>query len=165
MPSALCPYCKHQCVGLPQDFWDRIQCTYCAKMFIAEIREGRARNVTPAMYVLEPPASLDPQLASDLAEACACFNVEAFKATVVMARRFLEALLDKKGFPGKTLVQRIEAAHQRGAVGELQFQLATSTRILGNYGAHFSDDELSRIGQDEAELVLNMVRQILKGLR
>jgi hypothetical protein len=55
-------------------------------------------------------------------------------------------------------------ARASGAVSELHFQLASSTRILGNYGAHYSDDQLAQIGQDEAELVLNMVRQILKSM-
>lgn len=164
MASASCPHCNRSYVGLPDQFHDRLQCGACSKMFIAEIKDGRARTVSPAQFILEAPPALDPLLAADLSEACACFNAEAYKATVVMARRFLEALLDRQGFKGNTLFQRIEKAHASGAVGELQFQLASSTRILGNYGAHFSDDQLAQIGQDEAELVLSMIRQVLKGL-
>jgi hypothetical protein len=133
-------------------------------MFLAEIKDGRARTVSAANFVLEAPAELDKQLTADLQEACACFNAGAYKATVVMARRFLEALLDKRGFKGRTLVERIKAAYDAKAVTPLAFQLASSTRILGNYGAHYSDDELAQIGKDEAELVLTMVRQIIKSL-
>jgi hypothetical protein len=164
MASALYPYCSDSYVALPEQFHDRLQCRKCGKMFLAEIKDGRARTVTPATLVLDAPSGLEPQLASDLREACACFNVGAYKASVVMARRFLEALLDTRGFKGKTLFERIKVAHSSGAVSELLFQLASSARILGNYGAHYSDDELTQIGQDEAELVLNMVRQILKSL-
>lgn len=131
-------------------------------MFIAEVKDGRARSAVPAMFVLEIPADLEAHLSSDLREACACFGVGAYKATVVMARRFLEAFLEYKGFHGRTLVERVKAAYDAGVVSNLQFQLATSMRMLGNYGAHYSDDRLTQIGQDEAELVLNMVRQILK---
>src|SRR2546426_2504049 len=122
MASALCPFCKDSYGGLPEDFHDRLQCRKCGKLFIVEIKNGRARNVTPAVYVLDPPDGLEPQLAADLAEACACFNADAFKSSVVIGRRFLEALLDRKGFKGKNLFQRIEAAHKAGAVGQLQFQ-------------------------------------------
>jgi len=164
MASARCPHCNDSYVSLPDQFHNRLQCATCGKMFVAEIRDGRARTVSPATFVLDPPAGIDSQLASNLREASACFNVGAYKATVVMARRFLEALLDQRGFKGRTLFERIRAADAAGAVSELQFGLARSTRILGNYGAHYSDDELAQIGADEAELVLNMVRQIMKSI-
>jgi Domain of unknown function (DUF4145) len=164
MAVARCPNCNQPNTGLPQEFHDLMQCDMCGKMFIAEIKAGRARKVSPAAYVLDLPQGMDPQLAADIIEACACFNVGAYRATVVMTRRFLEALLDKRGFKGRTLVERIKSAYDSKAVTPLAFQLASSTRILGNYGAHYSDDELSQIGLDEAELVLNMVRQIIKSL-
>lgn len=164
MASALCPHCGRSDVSLPDNFADRVQCNGCGKLFVVEIKDGRARTVSSASFVLDPPESLEPSLASDLREACACFNAEAYRATVVMVRRFLEALLDKKGFKGRTLADRIKAAHAARVVSDLQFQLASSTRILGNYGAHYSDDELAQIGKDEAELVLLMMRQILKSL-
>jgi hypothetical protein len=81
-----------------------------------------------------------------------------------MARRFLEAFLDKRGFKGRTLADRIKTAHTSGAIPDIVFQLASSARILGNYGAHYSDDELAAIGADEAELVLNILRRILKNV-
>ena len=164
MASAICPHCKREYLSLPDAFHDRIQCRYCAGMFVAEIKDGLARTVSAANLVLDVPANFDAQLSADLKEACACFNAEAYKATVVMARRFLEALLDKRGFKGRNLVDRIKSAYEAKAVTPLAFQLASSTRILGNYGAHYSDDELSQIGNDEAELVLNMVRQIIKSI-
>lgn len=164
MATACCPHCYETYKMLPQEFNDRVQCASCSKMSIVEMKDGRARTVTPSTYVLDPPIGLDLRLASDLKEACACFNVGAYKASVVMARRFLEALLDQRGFKGRTLFDRIKTAHTAGAVNELQFGLASSTRILGNYGAHYSDDKLEMIGQEEAELVLNMVRKIMKGL-
>ena len=164
MAFARCPHCKNSYMGLPDEFHDRLQCTACGEMFVAEIKDGRARTVSSATFVLDPPAGIDLQLSSDLTEACGCFNVGAYKATVVMARRFMEALLDKRGFKGKSLFDRIKAAHAAGAVSDLQFQLASSTRILVNYGAHYSDDQLAQIGRDEAELVLNMIRQILKSI-
>ena len=164
MPSALCPHCRGEYLGLPEMFHDRIQCRRCGGMFVAEIKDGRARTVNAANLILDVPRDYDAQLAADLREACACFNAEAYKATVVMARRFLEALLDKRGFKGRNLVERIKSAFDAKAVTPLAFQLASSTRILGNYGAHYSDDELSQIGKDEAELVLNMVRQIMKSV-
>src|SRR5207245_1457046 len=102
-------------VALPAEFHDRLQCNKCGKMFVAEIKDGRARTVSPASFVLDPPAGIDSHLASDLKEASACFNVGAYKATVVMARRFLEALLDQRGFKGRTLFERIREAHAAGA--------------------------------------------------
>jgi len=164
MTSARCPHCNDIYLQLPDEFLDRVQYGKCGKMFVVEIKDGRARTVSPATFVLDPPAGMDLQLASDLKECCTCFNAGVYKATVVMARRFLEALLDQRGFKGRTLFERIRAAHAAKAVNELQLALASSTRILGNYGAHFSDDELAEIGSDEAELVLSMVRQILKSV-
>src|SRR5262249_5869099 len=125
MASAKCPYCKSVYI-LPDDFHDRVQCASCTKMFVVETKDGRARTVIPANYVLEPPANLDKRLASDLQEACACFNVGAYKATVVMARRFLEAILDQAGFKGKTLFERVHAAHDSGVVSDLTYHLASS---------------------------------------
>ncbi|HKO61502.1 MAG TPA: DUF4145 domain-containing protein [Pyrinomonadaceae bacterium] len=133
-------------------------------MSLVVIKDGFTRTVHLSNLVLEPPPNLNPALASDLREACACFNAEAYKASVVMARRFLEAYLDKRGFKGRTLADRITNAHASGAISAIVFQLASSARILGNYGAHYSDDRLAAIGEDEAELVLNILRQILKNL-
>jgi hypothetical protein len=162
MASVLCPHCKCRYIALPVDFHDRIQCTECGRMFVAEIRNDRARTAMPATFVLDPPPGMDPHLVSDLSEAVACFNADAFRATVVMARRFLEALLDQRGFRGRTLLDRIRAAEAAGIANSLQVSLMSSARILGNYGAHYSDDELAQIGQPEAELVLTIVRQIVK---
>jgi hypothetical protein len=78
-----------------------------------------------------------------------------------MARRFLEAFLDKSGFSGKTLGQRIDAAKEAGKLKDLTYQLASAARIIGNYGAHYSDDLLAQIGESEALLVLEMVRKIV----
>jgi hypothetical protein len=103
-------------------------------MFIVEMKDGRARTVIPANLVLDPPPGLDEQLASDLQEAVACFNVQAYKGSVVMVRRFLEAFLDKRGFKGRTLAERIKTAHTSGAISDVVFHFATSARILGNYG-------------------------------
>ncbi len=162
MASVLCPHCKERYIGLPVDFHDRIQCTKCGGLFVAEIRNDRARTAVRVNLVLDPPPDMDPHLASDLKEAVACYNTDAFRATVVMARRFLEALLDQRGFSGRTLLERIQSAEAAGVANSLQVSLMSSARILGNYGAHYSDDELAQIGQPEAELVLTIVRQIVK---
>src|SRR3990172_4263945 len=59
-------------LSLPDAFHDRIQCRYCAGMFVAEIKDGRARTVSAANLVLDVPANFDAQLSADLKEACAC---------------------------------------------------------------------------------------------
>jgi hypothetical protein len=162
MASALCPHCNYSYVGIPESFSDQLQCNHCGKMFFVEIKDGRARKVARIAILIDPPQGLDNDLISDLNETCTCFNAQAYKASVVMSRRFLEGLLDKRGFKGKNLFDRIQQAYETGAISELLYHAASSTRILGNYGAHFSNDQLTNIGFSEAEFVLTMVKQITK---
>jgi len=62
-----------------------------------------------------------------------------------MARVFADGLLARAGFEGR-LVDRIQAAHEGGAISDLSYHMASVSRLLGNFGAHYAETGESRRG-------------------
>jgi len=108
------------------------------------------------------PKTVPQEIAGDYAEGVRCLNVEAFRGSVVMFRRSLESAAIAKGGVGKDLLSALQSLVEKKILSKANHALATGVRLFGNYGAHPSTDQLSSVSRDDAELVLQVTRQLLK---
>jgi hypothetical protein len=108
------------------------------------------------------PKTVPQEIAADYAEAVRCLNIEAFRASVVMFRRSLESAAIEKGGVGRDLLSALQSLVERRILSKANHALATGVRMFGNYGAHPSTDQLSSVSRDDAELVLQVTRQLIK---
>jgi hypothetical protein len=108
------------------------------------------------------PKTVPQEIAADYAEGVRCLNVEAFRASVVMFRRSLESAAVERGGTGRDLLSALQSLVERRILSKANHALATGVRMFGNYGAHPSTDQLSSVSRDDAELVLQVTRQLLK---
>lgn len=95
--------------------------------------------------LVSDPISVDlpPTVTAPFYEAGRCLNVGAALATVVMCRRTIEAVLSDKGAPkGRALSQSIKTLTKDHILHESMGNLADLVRLVGNIGAHHSDQEI-----------------------
>ena len=159
MATARCPNCKSSITNLPYDYQDTVQCDNCAEIVRIVIRDNRPVDVRLRKLDLDIPAGLPKVLEQILSEAISCFEIGSNAATVVLAGLFTEGLLAKAGMEGERLVEMIEKAHQEKAISTLGYHVATTSRLLRNIGAHYSDD-LTKLTSSDARLVLEMARKL-----
>ena len=117
---------------------------------------------TPEVLDVVMVEGADPEVNSDFVEAQKCYNIEAYKAGIVMCRRTLEGMAVSMGAAGKTLLQKIEDVYSKGLISKRNFEIATSIRQFGNYGAHTNDDLLGGITQDDAQTILEITQHLLR---
>ncbi len=109
--------------------------------------------------------AIPKEVLSDYIEAVKSFNVGAYKAAVAMARRALQQALEDKGAePRKRLLDQIDELKDKGIIDKATASLAHGIRQFGNYGAHPQTDLLAQITRDDAKLVLDVTKRILKVL-
>lgn len=161
MASAICPNpaCKQVISGLPDNFYDTVQCSKCAATVRVVVRDGRPAYATIHGIELDVPLGLPSDLNKILNEAIACYEVGSNAATVVLSGLFIEGLLIKVGIKGDRLVEMIEQAHKDKIVSSLGYHVATASRLIRNIGAHYSD-ELVKLDSSDARLVLEMTRKL-----
>ncbi len=102
------------------------------------------------------------EIAADFSEGARCLSVEAFRACVVMLRRSLESAANEKGGAGRNLLSKLQSLVEKRILSDADHALAQGVRIFGNYGAHPSTDQLSSVTREDAELVLQVARRLLK---
>ena len=111
------------------------------------------------------PRSVPKQVINDYFECVKSFNVGAHRATVAMARRALQEALETKGASkGSDLMNQITELNKIGVIDKATLSLAHGVRQFGNYGAHPSSDLLENVTSDDAKLVVDVLKRILKVL-
>jgi len=111
------------------------------------------------------PSSVPENVLDDYSEAVSTFNINAYKASVAMARRALQQALEDKGATkGSKLLDQINELEGKGLLSKPTSYLAQAVRAFGNYGAHPNDDLLAQITRDDAETALMAVKKILNEL-
>lgn len=79
-----------------------------------------------------------------MAEARKCFDAGAFLATAVMVRRAIEGFCADQGVKQNSLHGALQELVQRDAIDVRLLEWADGLRILGNVGAHFTDQPVTR---------------------
>ncbi|WP_081717674.1 DUF4145 domain-containing protein [Hyphomicrobium nitrativorans] len=128
------------------------------------------KNLMGLLKVL-PPTRLDfdrtsipANLLTTLSEAVACHSVEAYKATALMVRRLLEEICEREGATGPNLHQRLHDLRSKVPLSEALLDGAMELKILGNDAAHIEAKEYAAIGKEEAEIAVEVAKEILKAL-
>jgi hypothetical protein len=103
-------------------------------------------------------ASVPEGIASDFAEAKRCLWVKAYRATVAMCRRSVEASCHNLGAQGKNLFERIDDLAKKGCITEPLKKLAHRVRLTGNQGLHGADD-LDTITEADAKAIIIFTEQ------
>jgi len=98
-------------------------------------------------------------LRREVGEAQACFRGAAYTATVVMVRRTLEGICAEHGLKSYPLFKSLGQMKEQGLIDGRLLEWAEALRSLGNEGAHFTGNAVSREdAQDSltfAEAILN----------
>ncbi|ARM76140.1 hypothetical protein B6F84_08990 [Acidianus manzaensis] len=139
------------------------------------INKDTLRSLIDQWYTFYMEAeNLSGNIPSDIAdnylEAVRCFNANAYRASVVMARRTLELALFRKGLmkEKKSIWDFIQgekekSSEQRVLSGKV-LDLLNAIRVFGNYGAHVSDDMLNDITEEDARLTIEILKKAISEL-
>ncbi|MEU0216587.1 DUF4145 domain-containing protein [Streptomyces sp. NPDC006265] len=91
-------------------------------------------------------------------EARACFDSKLYTAAAVMVRRSLEGMCIEQGTKKSALFQALQELRDDGKIEGRLFDWAQALRVLGNQGAHFSDESVSR---EDAADALSLAEALL----
>jgi hypothetical protein len=132
----------------PPSTWTLVQCDRCGRASL-EVTEDFGDGVVVGPTVVFPaPHRISPHVPAALRreweEARTCFNVKAYTACAVMARRTLEGTCKDQGVNARTLSRGLEAMRAHGVIDGLLGEWADALRVLGNQGAHFTGRPVTR---------------------
>jgi hypothetical protein len=103
-------------------------------------------------------------IASDASEAFRCSGVNAWRATVAIARRAVQAAALEQGAPDNKLQHQIDWLDDQRKITPQMREMAHEIRLSGNDGAHPGKDGLQDVGKDQAEAVLAFLEDFLRHL-
>jgi len=111
-------------------------------------------------------AHVSPDVPADIAEVyketARALHADCPRASVVMARRTLEAITVDKGETKGDLVDRLKNLAAKGVLLPTLADWAKEVRLVGNTGAHF--DPIKSVSKKDAEQLVTFVRELLKYL-
>jgi hypothetical protein len=179
----LCPYCRtrtkfnpiHLAVvrkdddfGLMErDFHYLCQCEYCQEVIYAKFWEVDFDPDWKFQYELHHPVSLFsypeyglPDIVwISFSEANKCLNAGAYLAVVVMCRRTIEGILKDKGAPKNlNLAKAIEKLADESKIHDSMKHLADLVRVVGNIGAHASDQ---KVDEERAKEMYELTQKLI----
>lgn len=182
-PSYRCPYCGVLATISPIKWTlnDWIcECDSCGRTFYAKVKYtgsilGGVKNEllfdivdTYPKYISKRHESIPEYIWIDYLEACKCYDVGAFKATVVMCRRMMQNVClnrgaNKKDSEGKRISLRNQI---KEAFPEKEYSLsrkiAEEIKYLGDYGAHPQDDGIDNVKAEDSKEMLDFAYSILE---
>jgi hypothetical protein len=159
--SQICPYCGvYSTITLVaccrRHFIYR--CDHCNEDFLLIVEGNKIVDQypkrTPKLDVAIP---LD--VANDYVEAIKCFDISAYKASVVMCRRALQTSVIDKGAGKGRLVDQIDELSTKGTITEDIKNWAHEIRLTANIGAH--PDGLEDVARQDAEDLIKFTEEYL----
>jgi hypothetical protein len=118
-----------------------------------------------------PPLALDfsidhlPAICQEtLKEAVTCHAAGAYRAAAMMVRRLLEEICAENDAKGADLHKRLEALKGLVVLPQALFDAMGELKALGNDAAHVNAKTYDNIGQEEAEVSIELAKEILKAL-
>jgi hypothetical protein len=137
-----------------------IQCEFCDSPSL--VRQDEASEAAPVEVW---PTSRRPlhegipaRVRDGVTEARKCFEAGAFPATAVMVRRAIEGICASLGAKHKTLHRALQELVQRDMIDPRLLEWADGLRLLGNVGAHFTDQAITK--QDASD-ALDLIEAML----
>lgn len=137
-----------------------IQCEFCRSPSL--VRQDEASEAAPVEVWPTSQRTLHegiPRGVRDaVTEARKCFEATAFLATAVMVRRAIEGFCANQGVNHKTLHRALQELAQRDVIDARLVEWADSLRVLGNVGAHFTEQAVTK--QDASD-ALDLIEAML----
>lgn len=165
MVSLQCPYCGVYSLFTPRtSFRDYgiYTCNHCNK---AVLLIGVTDDKFSDQYPKRTPQldkSIPIEIANDHVEAIKCFDVGAFKATVVMCRRALQGSVIEKGTTKDKLKDQINELCDKRIITEDIRDWGHEIRLTGNIGAHPDEDGLKGVTKEDAEQMMQFMERYLE---
>ena len=160
------PYLKPGAGGNAVESSVLVVCQSCqGVIFVAANRNPQNGFLTyKESYPLgNPEASVDKTIPAgvrdDYVEALRCRSVSAYKATVVMCRRALQASCRNFKAEGKKLIHQIDDLATKGKITTALKEMAHDVRDIGNEGAHPDEDGLGNVTPEDADDIIEFTRQ------
>ena len=98
-------------------------------------------------------------------EAVRCENSKSWIACVTMVGRTLEAVTKAYDPTQRTMFAGLQAMYKNGAISQEIHEWANELRVIRNYGAHASDETISRQDATEALDFLQAILELLYYMR
>ncbi len=182
--SGLCPHCPNQSYFRPvgaayieqilgrqgNRIVNAAQCESC-KGFILVVGERPFQQQPYTLVDVYPLGKPDDrvddavpdEIKPDFREALRCQWVKAYKATVAMCRRAIQAsALEKGASPKKKLVEQIDELAGKGLITKPLQRLAHRIRLTGNVGAHPDEDGLADVTGQDADDIIDFTHQFFE---
>ncbi len=105
---------------------------------------------------------LPGQIASAFLEAVKSFHAGCYRASVVMARRTVEAIAADKGETDGILKDRLKRLASTQRIDPSLEKWSHEVRLIGNVGAHF--DPIEDVSEEDADDMIGFVRELLRFL-
>jgi len=161
-PSQTCPHCgvysTISVVSIAGSSHYIYMCDHCSKLFLLVMDKGKVIDQYPKRTP-KLDAAIPLDVANDYIEAIKCFDVSAFKASVVMCRRALQTSVIGKGASNGRLIDQIDELCRKGVITEDIGKWSHEIRLTGNIGAH--PDGLEDVTPQDAEDLLKFLEEYL----
>ena len=137
-----------------------IQCEFCDSPSL--VRQDEASEAAPIEVWPTSQRTLHEGIPRGIREgvieARKCYKTGAFLATAVMVRRTIEGFCAENGVKNRNLHRSLQDLVERDVIDKRLLEWADGLRILGNVGAHFSQDVVTK--QDASD-ALDLVEAML----
>lgn len=134
-----------------------------APIFVILKDEQLFRSFPPEVIEFDP-SNIPPLIKESLEEAIKCHSNECFRACAIMVRRVLEEICADRGAKGNNLKKRIASLRDTVIIPEELLEAANELRLLGNDAAHVESKIYDGIGKEEAELSVELAKELLKAV-
>jgi hypothetical protein len=126
--------------------------------------DGKIVEIEPSQLLDFNPDGLPNCCLRTLKEAAACHAAGAYRAAAMMVRRLLEEICDANSAKGKNLHERLNSLKSIIVLPADLFDAMFALKALGNDAAHIEAKEYNEIGREEAEISIELAKEILKAL-
>lgn len=124
--------------------------------------DDRSIETMPRETISFDPSGIPPHLVRTLSEAVECHSAGAYRASAMMVRRLLEELCHDSNATGSNLHARLDNLRDKIVLSEELFEAMDELKALGNDAAHIEAKAYSNIDKEEAELSIELAREVLK---
>lgn len=136
----------------------------CEGLVLAVTRNGKVTKSLPSAKLNFDTEGIPPALIETLQEAIECHGAGAYRAAAMMVRRLMEELCEEHKAVGNNLHQRLLDLRTKVPLSVALLDGAMELKVLGNDAAHVIAKEYATIGAEEAEVSIEVAKEILKAL-
>jgi len=161
--SFICPFCNiHSTFSLNVGSRSHgiFSCDRCGNVVYFVIENNQVKDYYPKRTP-QTDESIPTEIADDYKEAVKCFDVGAFKASVVMSRRAIQSSALEKNIKKGKLRDQIDELHTRKFIPASVKEWAHEIRLTGNIGAHPDEDLLQDVTKEDAEELIGFLEEYL----